>query len=124
MTTETAETPQVTASPSVFELFAAVKREVAPVGKDSKNEQQIKFRGIDAVVNTAAPALDKHGVITIPMLEDIAYNTVEVGKNRSAMGHVRVKVTYRFQGPRQVTSSTRPSQVRPWTAATRPPRRQ
>ncbi len=100
MATETAETPAAHTLQTVFELFAAVKREVAPVGKDSRNEQQnFKFRGIDAVVNAAAPALDRHGVITIPMLQDIAYNTVEVGKNRSVMGHVRVKVTYRFQGP-------------------------
>jgi len=99
MTTGTAETPQSTPR-TIFELFADVKRKVGPVGKNSVNQQQhFNFRGIDAVVNAAAPALDEHGVITIPMLQDIAYNDVEVGKNRSVMAHVRVKVTYRFQGP-------------------------
>jgi hypothetical protein len=86
--------------PSIYEVFAAVKREVGPVGKDSRNQQQgFNYRGVDAVVNAVAGALDKHGVITIPMLEALDYSTVEVGKNRSLMAHVQVKVTYRFAGP-------------------------
>ena len=99
MTTGTAETPQSTRK-TVFELFADVKRKVGPVGKNSVNTTQgFNFRGIDAVVNAAATALDEYGVITVPMLETIGYSTVEVGKNRSVMGHAQVKVIYRFYGP-------------------------
>ena len=85
---------------TIFQIFAAVKREVRAVGKDQRNQQQnFNFRGVDAVVNAAAPALDKHGVITLPVLEEIEYTTVEVGQKRTPMAHVRVKVTYRFHGP-------------------------
>lgn len=87
--------------PSIFEVFATVKREVGPVGKDSRNQQQnFNYRGIDAVVNAAAGALDKHGVITVPVLDQYDYDgNVEIGKNRSLMGHAKVQVTYRFYGP-------------------------
>lgn len=85
---------------TIFELFGDVKREIGAVGKDSVNMQQkFKFRGIDAVVNAVAPALDRHGVIVIPELKDITYSTVEVGQNRTRMAHVQVKVTYTFWGP-------------------------
>ena len=85
---------------TIFEVFADVKREVAPVGKDSENKQQhFKYRGVDAVVNAAADALDKHGVITAPLLQSIEYGTVQVGQARTVMGHVKVQVIYRFYGP-------------------------
>ena len=90
----------MSAAATIYELFAAVKKEVGPVGKDSTNQQQgYSYRGIDAVVNAAAAALDKYGVITIPILEAKDYSTVEVGRNRSQMAHVQVTVTYRFAGP-------------------------
>lgn len=86
--------------PTIFEIFAAVKREVRPVGKDSRNTQQnFNFRGIDAVVNAAAPALDKYGVITAPCVDKVTYGTVEVGQKRTPMAHVQVEVTYTFYGP-------------------------
>ena len=85
---------------TIFQIFAAAKKEVRAVGKDQRNLQQnFNFRGVDAVVNAAAPALDKYGVITTPMLDEIDYATVEVGQKRTPMAHVRVKVTYRFLGP-------------------------
>lgn len=85
---------------TIFEIFADVKRETRAVGKDGFNEQQrYKFRGIDAVVNAAAPALDRHGVITAPHLDKVTYETVETGQKRTLMGHVRVEVTYTFYGP-------------------------
>jgi ERF superfamily len=90
----------MTEAKTIYELFAEVKREVGPVGKKGVNEKQhYNFRGIDAVVNAAAPALDKHGVLTIPVLQALEYSIVEVGSNRTQMGHVRVTVTYRFTGP-------------------------
>lgn len=85
---------------TVFELFAEVKREIGPVGKDSTNTQQnFKFRGVDAVVNAAAKALDKHGVIISPRVDKYTYGTVEVGQKRTPMAHVQVQVTYTAYGP-------------------------
>jgi hypothetical protein len=85
---------------TIFELFAAVKREIGPVGKDSFNQQQkFKFRGVDAVVNAAATALDEHGVIISPHLDKLTYGTVEVGSNRTRMAHAQVEVTYTAFGP-------------------------
>lgn len=88
-------------APTIFEVFADVKRKVGPVGKDSFNEQQkFKFRGVDAVVNAVAAAFDEYGVIAVPMLDRYDYDgSVEIGKNRSLMGHAKVQVTYRFYGP-------------------------
>lgn len=81
----------------IYELLSKVMGEVGAVRKDDKNQQQnFKFRGIDAVVNAVSPALRKHGVIVYPSLEKIEYNTVEVGKNHTQMGHVRVIVSYCF----------------------------
>lgn len=85
---------------NIFQAIAEVKRKVGAVAKRDKNSQQgFMFRGIDAVVNAAGPHLDKLGVIITPMLESISYDTVEVGKNRTQMGHVQVKVAYRFYAP-------------------------
>lgn len=101
MTSTATETADVPAHRTVFELFADVKRAVGPVGKESRNTQQnYDYRGIDAVVNAAAVHLDEHGVINVPTLLDETYATVEVGKNRTPMAHVRVKVRYTFYGPR------------------------
>jgi hypothetical protein len=86
--------------PSIFAALAAAKAAVTAVGKAERNTQQnYNFRGIDAVVNAAAPELDKQGVITAPMLQKIEYSTVEVGQKRTPMAHVRVEVLYRFHGP-------------------------
>jgi hypothetical protein len=87
-------------APSIHVALAAVKAEVGAVAKTGRNQQQgYNFRGVDAVVNAAAPELNKQGVIVAPMLQSIDYDTVEVGKNRTPMAHVRVIVTYRFHGP-------------------------
>ena len=78
-----------------------MKAAIKAVGKTGRNTQQnYNFRGVDAVVNAAAPELNKAGVIVMPMLSSIEYETVEVGKNRTPMAHCRVIVTYRFHdGP-------------------------
>jgi len=66
--------------------------------KDRNQAQGFNFRGIDSVVNAVSPALQKFGVVVVPSVEEYDYQTVEIGKNRTAMGHVRVKVTYTFIG--------------------------
>jgi ERF superfamily len=87
--------------PTVWQAFAAAKAEMSPVGKDSVNDQQhFRFRGVDAVVNAAAQALNRHGVILVPVLLKAKYGTVEVGQKRTLMANVRVRVRYEVTGPR------------------------
>lgn len=80
--------------------LSAVMDSVRAVHKDSVNSQQgFKFRGVDAVVNAVGPALRRHGVIVTPHVLSSEQTTVEVGRNRTQMGHVRVHVQYTFHGP-------------------------
>jgi hypothetical protein len=77
--------------------MSAVMAEVGAVKKGDFNEgQRFNFRGIDAVVNAVSPALRKHGIVVTPKIESVDYTTVEIGRNRTPMGHVRVVVTYTF----------------------------
>lgn len=85
---------------SVAEAVAAVMRDVGGVAKRDQNTQHgFAFRGIDAVLNAVGPALREHGAIVLPTVEDVTATTVEVGRNRTRMGHVAVTVTYTFVGP-------------------------
>jgi len=82
---------------NVYSAMAAVMSEVGAVKKGDRNtSQNFSFRGIDAVVNAVSPALRAHGIIVTPKVETFDYSTVEIGKNRTPMGHVRVIVTYTF----------------------------
>lgn len=89
---------ETTALP-IAQAMNAIMKEVGAIAKKDKNTSQgFNFRGIDSVVNAVSPALQKHGVIVVPSVEDYEYATVEIGRNRTAMGHVKVKVTYTFIG--------------------------
>jgi hypothetical protein len=83
----------------IAQAMSAIMKEVGAIAKKDKNQAQgFNFRGIDSVVNAVSPALQKYGVIVVPSVEDYEYATVEIGRNRTAMGHVKVKVTYTFIG--------------------------
>jgi hypothetical protein len=89
-----------TSLPTIFEVLNKVKSSIGAVGKNERNTMQnFNFRGIDAVVNAAAPALNEHGVIITPEIVESNYETVEVGQKRTQMGHVTVVVKYTFWGP-------------------------
>lgn len=85
--------------PSIAVALNAAKSDVGAVGKDGVNKQQsYNFRGVDAVVNAAAPALNKHGVIVRPRLlshTSEQYETRNGAKMRSLTGEVE----YTFTGP-------------------------
>jgi len=86
---------------SIQQAIAAVKKSIGAVGKSEKNQQQgWNFRGIDAVLNAVSIPLAEHGVTVYPQLLDYTYETVEVGRNKTAMAHVVVKVKYIFLGPK------------------------
>lgn len=93
MDTET--TTQLTIAQSLVEIMKSVG---AIAKKDKNTSQGFNFRGIDSVVNAVAPALQQWGVVVVPHVEDYQYESVEIGKNRTVMGHVKVKVTYTFIG--------------------------
>ena len=83
----------------IAQAMSAIMKDVGAIAKKDKNTSQgFNFRGIDSVVNAVSPALQKYGVIVVPSVEDYEYATVEIGRNRTAMGHVKVKVTYTFIG--------------------------
>lgn len=87
-------------APTIHAALADVMRDVKAVGKDGVNKAQgFNFRGIDGVLNVVGPALRTHGVIALPVVEDVTYNTVEVGKNRTLMREVTMRVRYTFIGP-------------------------
>jgi hypothetical protein len=84
---------------TIAQALNEVMKQVGAVKKNDRNASQgFNFRGIDAVVNAVSPALQKYGVIVVPSVEDYEYASVEIGKNRTVMGHVKVKVTYTFIG--------------------------
>jgi len=81
----------------IVNALSAVMADVGAVRKDDYNQgQKFNFRGIDAVVNAVSPALRQHGVIVTPAVQNVDYANVEVGRNRTPMGHVRVVVSYTF----------------------------
>ena len=90
----------MTENPTIFDVLNKVKSAIGAVGKNERNTMQnFNFRGIDAVVNAAAPALNEHGVIITPKVIESNYETVEIGKNKTPMAHVTVVVEYTFWGP-------------------------
>jgi hypothetical protein len=89
----------MTDKPSIFEALAAVMSDINHVGKDGWNDhQKFSFRGIDAVVNAVGPALRAHGVIVVPVLVSVTYETVQTTQNK-AQTACRVVVSYVFHGP-------------------------
>lgn len=81
----------------IVEALSKVMADVGAVKKGDRNTaQNFNFRGIDAVVNAVSPALRAHGIVVTPELVSIDRDTVEIGKNRTTMGHVTVVVKYTF----------------------------
>ena len=84
----------------IITLLTKAMDDIGAVRKGEKNtHQNFNFRGIDAVVNAASPAFRKHGIVVVPTLNNVEYETVEVGQNRSRMASVRVNVSYTFHAP-------------------------
>lgn len=97
MTTDTEIVEEQT--PTIVQALAAVMGDVRAVAKADRNKSQgFNFRGIDSVTNAVAPALRKHGVIVIPVLENLERFAVTTTRG-AAMNGVLVKVRYEFHGP-------------------------
>jgi len=80
----------------IYPALAKVMADVDHVAKQDRNEhQRFMFRGVDAVVNAVGPALRKHGVIVVPIVDDATYTQVATSNNKPATA-CRVQVTYVF----------------------------
>jgi hypothetical protein len=81
----------------IHERLLDVMNDVQSVAKSDRNSSQnFNFRGIDAVINAVGPAFRKHGVFVLPSIVTSEYTQVEIGKNRTPMGHARIEVQYTF----------------------------
>ena len=82
---------------SLVSKMIQVSTDVGHVAKTGKNTHQgFNFRGIDAVVNALSPHLRANGIIVTPPVLNYEYNQIEVGQNKSLMGHARIEVRYSF----------------------------
>ncbi len=86
-------------SVTIFTALANVMNEVTAVAKGDSSGQGYSFRGIDAVLTAVAPALRRHGVVVVPVVEGVEYATVEIGQRRTPMIQCRATVTYQWYGP-------------------------
>lgn len=81
----------------IYSALIEVMKDVGAVRKGERNtHQNFNFRGIDAVINAVSPAFRKHGVFCTPTVISSDYDSVQVGQNRTVMGHARVMVQYTF----------------------------
>lgn len=98
-TTEPGSSSTSTGEPTVHQALRAVRNEVDPVRKTEVNRDQgFKFRGIDAVVNAAAPALIRHGVLVYPVAQTLEAERYET-RGKALMKNVTVLVEYCVTGP-------------------------
>lgn len=81
---------------TIADALAAVMADVQAVAKKDRNDhQKFNFRGIDAVLNAVGPALRKHAVVVVPIVEDVSYDDVTTSTGKPATA-CRVLVTYAF----------------------------
>lgn len=84
---------------TVQAALCAVKKAIGAVGKDGENKAQgFRFRGVDAVVNAAAPHLNEHGVVVAPRVLSFASEQYET-RNGAKMRSLTAEVEYTFTGP-------------------------
>lgn len=85
--------------PPVQVALNRVKAGIGAVGKNDRNTAQgFNFRGVDAVVNAAAPLLNEHGIVVLPRV--VSHSSYEYAtKNGTQMRSLTVEVEYSFVGP-------------------------
>lgn len=104
MSTEQAEQETIAAAPrpTVHEAWAGVMGAVQGVSKKERASMggggNFSFRGIDAVVNAAGPAMRAHGVHVRPVDVKVERRDTTTG-NQKPTRETCVLVTYRVTGP-------------------------
>lgn len=89
-----------TTGPLILAALVDAQKSIGTVRKTDKNTAQgggYMFRGVDAVVNAASPAFHEHGIVVTPEVLDYHHKQLEVGKGRTLMEHVLVRVRYTFR---------------------------
>ena len=82
--------------PMIFPAMLAILRDVAPIPKGQRNQQQgYAFRGIDDVMNSLHPLFAKHGVFVAPGVTDKEYGESE-SRSGTKMTDAFLTLSYRF----------------------------
>lgn len=90
---------EVPAPLSVWAALSLVMADVQNVSKSGRNESQnFNFRGIDAVMNAVGPALRARGVIVLPSVKDVNYESYQT-RNGAQMRNCTMTVAFTFVGP-------------------------
>lgn len=86
--------------PTVQEAWSAVMADVRALAKGERNQQQgFNFRGVDAVMNAAGPALREHGVSVVPVAVTDVQASTYTTKGGTVMRDVFLVVSYLITGP-------------------------
>lgn len=96
----TTKTTPAAAGPAILSSLIAAQKAIGAVRKTDRNTAQgggYFFRGVDAVVNAASPAFHEQGIVVVPEVLDYRHQQIEVGKGRTLMEHVMVRVKYTFR---------------------------
>lgn len=82
---------------NIFKAINEVMKELEPIAKGRKNEQQgYMFRGVDDVMNALSPLLTKHGIFpSIVDTQDVCKDEVVSAKGTKGYHYVR-RYTIRF----------------------------
>jgi len=95
---QTAAAPEGAADPAVPNVFQALTRvmgDIAPVGKDQRNEaQKYRFRGIDDLMSAVAGPMRRHGMFLLPTVIDS-----RAERRGEKMTAVYLTMRYRLYGP-------------------------
>lgn len=89
---------------TVVQALAAVMTDVGSIAKTGRNEtQKFNFRGIDAVINAVGPSLRRHGVVVLPIGEELTAETYTTkprsGSEGTLMRNITLRVRFAFYGP-------------------------
>ncbi|MGI5872838.1 MAG: ERF family protein [Bacillota bacterium] len=83
-------------APAIYKKIIEAASEMEPVAKSRRNSQQnYNFRGIDDVVNAISPILSKHGILTVPEVQDMRRETITNAKG-SQLNYTVATVKYNF----------------------------
>jgi len=82
---------------NIYAILPKIIGEIGAVGKDHQNPaQHYDYRAIDDVMAALQPLLGKYGVTVYPVIKDMTYEQVEVGKYKSRMFHCVAKIEYHW----------------------------
>lgn len=80
----------------IYKAINATMKEIGVISKDKKNQQQgFMFRGIDQVMNTLKPIIEKHGLFIVPEIQE-SHREERTTKNGGNLIYTIHKVKYHF----------------------------